>query len=672
MPRKNLLTTALTAVMSTVAIGWVPPAGYAEQSTAATPPTTLPLPANMVLENVPPIPVALRTLLDRYAFYRQAGCYSWHPTKRELLIGTTFADTSQIHHLTQPMGARTQFTFARERSTDASYQPTQGNYFIFSRDAGGNENYQKYLFSPEAHSETRLTDGKSRNLHTVWSTRGDCFAFSSNARNKDEMDLCLMQPAASPPVAKTLCELHGEGWAPRDWSPDDKLILLHQQVSVNESYFWLVDAATGAKRRFLPKAETKGEQVAYGGGTFSPDGKRVYITCDRDGEFDRLAWVDIATGEINYLTADKWNVDSYALSWDGKQIAYVQNEDGFSVLRMLDTQSGKEIPITATLPKGTIDDLTWHKSNRELAFSFENYATPADVYSLSADGTKLERWTESETGYFNAARDAMPPQLVRWRSFDGKEIPGLLYKPPARFTGKRPAIVMIHGGPEAQSRALYLNKGNYYLNELGVALIYPNIRGSSGYGKSYIAADNGMNREVAFKDIGALLDWIKTQPDLDAGRVMIMGGSYGGFMTLAISTLYSDRIRCSIDIVGISNFITFLENTSGYRRDLRRVEYGDERVPEMREFMKRIAPALNADKIKKPLFVVQGENDPRVPASEALQMVAKVREQGTPVWFLMAKDEGHGFNRKANVDYLFYATVLFVKKFLLDEPAQQP
>lgn len=668
MPQKALLTAvAVATTLSAVAIGWVPATSGAESVTSDKAESTLSPPSNMVLENVPPIPVSLRTALDRYTFYRQAECYSWHPTQRQLLIGTTFADTAQIHQLTQPMGARMQLTFARERSTDASYQPTTGNCFIFSRDTGGNENYQKFLFSPQAHSETRLTDGKSRNLHTVWSTRGDCFAFSSNERNPDEMDLCLMQPGASPPVSKTLCELHGEGWAPRDWSPDDKQILLHQQVSVNESYFWLVDAATGEKHRFLPKTEMDTAKVAYDGGTFSPDGKRVYITCDRDGEFDRLAWVDVATKEIHYLTTDNWNVDSYALSWDGKLIAYAQNEDGFSVLHLMDTRSGKEIPITAAPPRGCISDLTWHKSNREVAFSFQSYATPSDVYSLSADGKKLERWTESETGYFNAAHDAMPPQLVQWQSFDGKAIPGLLYRPPAKFTGKRPVIVIIHGGPEAQSRALYLNKGNYYLNELGVALIYPNIRGSSGYGKSYIAADNGMNREVAFKDIGALLDWIKTQPDLDANRVMIMGGSYGGFMTLAISTLYSDRIRCSIDIVGISNLITFLENTSGYRRDLRRVEYGDERVPEMREFMKRIAPALNADKIKRPLFVVQGKNDPRVPASEALQMVAKVREQGTPVWFLMAKDEGHGFHRKSNIDYLFYATVLFVKKFLLSE-----
>lgn len=627
----------------------------------------LPMPSNMVLENVPAVPKKLATTLDRFTFFRTASCDSWHPVNRELLMNTTFGETTQIHRLQTPLGARSQLTFARERSTNGSFQPVAGDYFIFSRDAGGNENYQKFKYSPKSQTEQLLTDGKSRNLHNVWSTSGVAVAFSSNARNADCMDLCVMQPGAAsfgPPPVRILCELQGEGWGPLDWSPDDKTILLREEISVSEINLWLVDVETGAKTRFLPE-KTGGTRVAYGGGRYSPDGKRIYLTSNRDGEFSRLAWVDVATKELHYLTPDKFEVDEYALSWDGTKIAYTANEDGFSSLHILDTKTEKEIPF-ADMPRGLVFDLMWHQNNHLLGFCFDNYATPSDIYSLDTNTSKVERWTQSETGYFNAALDAMPPQIVRWKSFDGKEVPGILYKPPARFKGKRPVIVQIHGGPESQSRPRYLNKNNYYINELGIAMIFPNIRGSSGYGKSYINADNGMNREVAFKDIEALFDWIKTQPDLDAERIMVAGGSYGGFMSLAIATLYSDRIRCSVDTVGISNFITFLENTSGYRRDLRRSEYGDERIPEMREFMKRIAPANNAEKIKKPLFVVQGENDPRVPASEALQMVANVRKQGTPVWFLMAKDEGHGFNKKSNTDYLFYATVLFVKKFLLD------
>jgi dipeptidyl aminopeptidase/acylaminoacyl peptidase len=197
-------------------------------------------------------------------------------------------------------------------------------------------------------------------------------------------------------------------------------------------------------------------------------------------------------------------------------------------------------------------------------------------------------------------------------------------------------------------------------------MIFPNVRGSTGYGKSFSLLDNGFLREGTYRDIGALFDWIATRPDLDASRIMVQGGSYGGHMTLAVATLYSDRIRCAVDVVGISNLVTFLENTSGYRQDLRRVEYGDERDPKMRAFLEKIAPVNNAEKIRKPLFVIQGANDPRVPLSESEQMVRRIRGVGTPVWYLMAKDEGHGFAKKSNRDFEFYATILFMKEFLLN------
>ena len=257
--------------------------------------------------------------------------------------------------------------------------------------------------------------------------------------------------------------------------------------------------------------------------------------------------------------------------------------------------------------------------------------------------------------------------MVRWKSFDGKTISGFLYRPAQKFTGKRPVIIDIHGGPESQFRPVFLGRQNYYLNELGAAILFPNVRGSSGYGKSFLKLDNGFLREDSVKDIGALLDWIATQPDLDASRVMVTGGSYGGYMSLAAATTYSDRIQGAIDIVGISNFVSFLERTEGYRRDLRRVEYGDERDPKMREFLLKISPLNNADKIKKPLFVIHGKNDPRVPLNEAEQMVATVRKSSTPVWYLMAKDEGHGFAKKPNADFQFYSTVQFVKTYLLKE-----
>jgi dipeptidyl aminopeptidase/acylaminoacyl peptidase len=332
------------------------------------------------------------------------------------------------------------------------------------------------------------------------------------------------------------------------------------------------------------------------------------------------------------------------------------------------TLATRRVRPVAGVPQGVIGGVEWHHNSRDLGFSVSSARSTSDVYSVNTATGAVTRWTESELGGL-VATDLVEPTLVRWNSFDGRPITGFYYRPPARFTGRRPVIINIHGGPEGQSRPGFLGRSNYFLNEMGVAIIYPNVRGSTGYGKTFVKLDNGMKRYDSVKDIGALLDWIARQPELDASRVMVTGGSYGGFMTLAVATTYNDRICCSLDVVGISNFNTFLKNTEAYRRDLRRVEYGDERQPEMAAFFERTAPLNNAGRISKPLFVVQGGNDPRVPRTEAEQMVARVKQNGSPVWYLMARDEGHGFRKKPNVDYQFYATVMFIRQHLL---GQQP
>jgi dipeptidyl aminopeptidase/acylaminoacyl peptidase len=328
----------------------------------------------------------------------------------------------------------------------------------------------------------------------------------------------------------------------------------------------------------------------------------------------------------------------------------------------MDTVTEKEVSLPK-LPVGVIGNLRWHQNGKELAFALGNARGPGDCYSVDVTTGKVERWTTSET----AVKTEVFPEaeLVRWKSFDGKMISGFLYKPAAKFTGKRPALVVIHGGPEGQSQPTFAGRGNYYLNELGIALIYPNVRGSTGYGKTFSLMDNGFKRDDTYKDINALFDWIATRPDLDPERIAVTGGSYGGHMTLAVSTFYSDRMRCSVDIVGMSNLVTFLEHTEAYRRDLRRVEYGDERDPKMREYLEKIAPMNNIEKIKKPMFVIAGRNDPRVPVSESQQIADALKKQGTPVWLLIAKDEGHGYRKKSNQDFQFYATVEFLQEYLL-------
>ena len=627
---------------------------------------------NLVVEGIPPIPQSLAERVGRYTDFRAATILDWHPTKREMLISTRFAETNQVHHVKMPGGARTQITFFSDRVTAASYQPVKANYFVLSKDTGGGEWFQYYRYDLASGDVTLLTDGTSRNTEEVWSHAGDRLAFGSTGRNKQDMDIWTVHPS-DPATRKLVVQNEGGGWSAADWSPDDKTLLLGEGISINESYLWLADVADGKKTLLTPKnADKDAVKIAYDPVAFSHDGQGIYVITDRDNEFRRLGYIDLKTKEHKYFTtAIKWDVELASLSHDGNVIAFVVNENGMSVLHLWDVKWNKEI-ATRKLPTGVIAGIKWHDNNQDLGFVMVSARSTADVYSIRVDGSgrsgssEIQRWTESETGGLNPATFA-EPQLVTWKSFDDREISGFLYKPPAKFTGKRPVIINIHGGPESQFRPIFLARNNYYINELGVAILFPNIRGSSGYGKTYLQLDNGYLREDSYKDIGALLDWIKTQPELDADRIMVTGGSYGGHMTLAIATLYNDRIRCSLDVVGMSNLVTFLEATEAYRRDLRRVEYGDERDPKMRAFLEKIAPLNHVKNITKPLFVVQGANDPRVPLSESEQMIATVRKNDTPVWYLMAKDEGHGFAKKKNADYQFYATILFIQKFLLGE-----
>ncbi len=617
---------------------------------------------NLVVDGIPAIPSSIVDGVGRYTEFRSAGFSGWHPKKIEMLISTRFGDVPQIHVVKMPGGTRTQLTFFPERVAGASFQPTHGDYFVFTKDVGGGEWFQNYRYDVTTGAITLLTDGKSRNSFGAWSTKGDRMAYTSTRRNGKDADIYIIDPM-NPSSNKMLAKLdEGEAWSVIDWSPDDKWILAERGVSINETYLWLFNVETGEKTIVTPKGD--GETVAYGQAEFSKDGKGLYVTTDRESEFLRLAYLDLATKK-HTLLADhiKWDVSQFEISPDGKRIAFVTNEDGMSVLRVVNLATRKEERLPK-LPVGVMGGIQWHENNRYLGFSLSSARSSQDVYSIDLKAGKLERWTFSETGGLNVENFA-EPDLIKWKSFDGKMISGFLYRPPKSFSGKRPVVVSIHGGPEAQFRPTFLARNNYYINELGVAVICPNIRGSSGYGKTFLKLDNGFKREDSYKDIDALLDWIKQQPDLDGDRIMITGGSYGGHMTLAISTFSSDKIRCSLPVVGMSSLVTFLERTEAYRRDLRRVEYGDERDSTMRAFLNRIAPLNNADKIKKPMLIVQGKNDPRVPANESEQILATVKKNNTPVWFLMAKDEGHGFAKKKNQDYQFYATVLFMREHLL-------
>lgn len=645
---------------------------------AADPPAKPPLtPAdNLVVDGIPPIPGDLPEQVNRYTESRAALMQDWHPTRAEMLINTRFGDTNQIHQVIQPGGARTQLTFFPDRVEAGSFEPTKGDYFIFTKGAGGAEFFQNYRYDFATGEITLLTDGKSRNSGPTWSNKGDRIAYTSTRRNGADTDIYVQSPM-DPKSDKMVAEVKGGGWDITDWSADDKQLLVIEFVSVNESYLWLFDAQTGAKKEITPRSAEGAEKISYTAAQFAKDGRGIFVTTDRESEFQRLAYIDLASGKHSYLLPEtKFDVDGWDLSHDGKQIAYTLNENGASTLHLIEISVNKDAAAAGAkkepkfdppLPAVNISALKFHRDPKQsvLAFNVAGARSPSDIYTWAIAKNTVTRWTASETGGI-PAKQFVEPELVKWKSFDGKEITGFLSKPDAtKFPGKRPVIINIHGGPEGQSRPIYLTRNNYYINELGCALLYPNVRGSTGYGKTFVKLDNGFKREDSYKDISALLDWIPSRAELDPGRVMVMGGSYGGFMTLQVAWNYADRIRCALDVVGISNLTTFLKNTESYRRDLRRVEYGDERDPKMAEFHHKIAALNNAEKITKPLFVVQGANDPRVPKTEAEQIVATLKKQSTPVWFLMAKDEGHGFAKKKNADFQFYATVQFMREFLL-------
>lgn len=619
------------------------------------------VPSNLVADGVPAVPDALRTDVARYLEFRAARLNSWHPQRREMLVTTRFADTVQLHAVGMPGGARRQLTFRKEPVGGGSYRPVTGDCVVFSEDSGGNEFRQLYRFDLADGRATLLTDGKSRNSGPRWTRSGKQFAYTSTRRTGQDTDIYAMDPS-DPKSDRLVLKRDGGGWSVSDWSADETKLLLTEYISINESSVHLLDLTTGAVKPLTPQGE---EKAAHQGAQFARDGRSFFVASDRGAEFAQLTQIDLVTGERRVLTKNiPWDVEEFALSPDGRTIAVLTNEDGAGVLRLFDAATGREQP-RPKLPLGAASGLEWHENGRDLGFTLDAARSARDAFSLDVTTGTVTRWTESETGGLDAGKFA-EPALVKFPAFDGRDIPAFVWRPDAaKFSGKRPVLIQIHGGPESQARPDFLARSNYYLDELGCVLVLPNVRGSAGYGKTYLTLDNGMKREDAVRDIGALLDWIGRQPGLDAERVGVMGGSYGGYMVLACLTHFSDRLRCAIDVVGISNFVTFLRNTQDYRRDLRRAEYGDERDPAMAEFLTRISPLTSVAKITRPLFVVQGKNDPRVPVTEAEQMVKALRERGGTCWYLMANDEGHGFGKKKNADYQFLAQIVFLKEHLL-------
>jgi len=620
----------------------------------------------LVLRDVPPVPERIVERLRQYQNTRYVQLHGW--VGESLLVGTRFSQTTQLHRLKSALGMREQLTFFDEPILGAYVTPANDEGFLYARDVGGSEFYQLFWFDWATRSHRLLTDGSSRYGSVVWAKSGQAFAYYTTERNGRSRDVHVRQ--LSDGAVQVALEEDEGAFSPLDFTPDDDRLLVSEYVSINESRLYEVDLTSGDRRALLDEDL----KVAIGMAAYDAGGTGVYFTSDLGAEFVRLHHLDLASGEIEVLTADvPWNVEGFVLSPDGSRLALSFNEDGYSKAVVWQLPGHRPLALPE-LPGGVLTGLGFSPDGERLAFSVGTPTSPEDLWVLSLIERTLKRWTKSEVGGLDPD-GFVAPELVNYPTFDNldgmpRRIPAFLYRPPG--PGPHPVLVYIHGGPESQYRPRFSATFQYLVGELGLAVIAPNVRGSNGYGKSYLKLDNGFKREDSVRDIGALLDWIGSREDLDGERIVVQGGSYGGYMVLASLVHYSDRLAAGIESVGISNFVTFLENTQPYRQDLRRAEYGDERDPDMRAHLLAISPLNHVDKISRPLMISQGANDPRVPVSESEQIFSALKDQDIPVWYMLAEDEGHGFRKKANRDYNAAVMTLFLERFLLETAPAGP
>ena len=624
---------------------------------------------NLIMEDIPAIPDAIVDDLNRFQNVRSASFRDWAENGQGVYISTRFGDVNQIHRVDRPGGARHQITFYKEPVGGVSRQPG-GRNLIFTRDTGGSEFTQIFMLDLADGSTKMLTDGESRNGATLWDRQGRRLAYQSTRRNGASNDVWLMDPMDPAGSEMILESPDGTWWGPAEFSESGSKMLIENYVSIADSRVHLLDLDSRQNELMAGGPDNSSANYPVG---FDEDEGGFWFVTDQGGEFQQLAWQPLeARAKADIITADiPWDVDNAAISHDRRRIAFAVNENGMSRLYLLDTET-KRYRSVDNIPTGLTFGLDFSPDDRYLGMTLNTAKTPSDTFVLELGDGPLEhgqlvRWTMSEVGGLDTST-FQTPELVQFPTYDNdgdsrRQIPAWVYKP--RGEGPFPVVVSIHGGPEGQSRPRFSSTYQMWVEKLGVAVVVPNVRGSAGYGKSYLSLDNGFKREDSVRDIGALLDWIATQTDLDAERVAVFGGSYGGYMVLASAFHYSDKLKAAVDIVGISNFVTFLENTQDYRRDLRRVEYGDERDPAMRAHLEKISPLNNVEKIAIPMLIVQGENDPRVPVTESKQVVDALRDQGQIVWFMNALNEGHGYRKKENRDIYQQATVLFLQQHLI-------
>ncbi len=580
------------------------------------------------------------------------------PVSDDIVFLSNATGVNQIYKLT-PGAAPKQLTFYEDRVQSVRWSP-RGDAILFAKDQGGNERSQLYLMDVNGGHVQALTDNpKVIYSFGDFSRDGAMICYSANERTQRTFDVYVMD-LATRQARRIFTAPDDRNYRARSFSPDGKFVLASRENSNADNDLFLIEVATGKATQLTPHTD----EAYYADTEWAPDGSGFYLAANEGRDKAALAFYDLKTHKLKYLEDEPYEIDGavgITIDRAGARLVYGCNHDGISVLKVRDLKSGKVRELHEGLPPGVVSSVSFDGDGSRIAFGFSSANKPADVWVLDVKKMEPRQVTHASLAGI-PAETFVAPQPVSYKSFDETVIPAFLYLPKsAAKNGTLPAIVSVHGGPEGQERVGFNPIYQYFLNR-GYAILATNIRGSSGFGKKYLHMDDYKKRVDAIKDVALATDYLKSSGYIDSKKIVVMGGSYGGFMTLAQVTMYPDLWAAGVDIVGIANWATFFKNTGAWRRALRASEYGDpEKDP---EFMASISPINYVDKIKAPLFVVAGANDPRVPKDEADQIVEKVKARGVPVEYISFPDEGHGMAKRPNRIKAYTAIADFLDKYV--------
>ena len=587
----------------------------------------------------------------RYLKIRAAYGASWSPDGRRLSFLTDITGVPQVWEVPADSGPEggwpEQLTFYEERISGAEYSPTEDK-LLFSMDVGGNERAQ--IFVLENGVATNLTqDPEAIHYSGGFSPDGSRIAYTATRRNGTDFDVFVQDLDGEPEVVWEVSGYHTIS----SWSPDGSSLIVSRHHSNLNNDLYSLDLASGeATHLTLHEGEAR-----FSGARVTPDGSSMYLATDRDGDFMRLACLDLSTLELEYLTPDDWDVEEVELSRDGAYLIATRNIDGYTDFLLFNGR-GRRLP-EPRMPEGILGGFEFSPDTKRLSFTLTGPDRNPDVWTVDLPEGEPRRVTRSSTAGIPRSTFRRP-EVVRYPTFDDRQIPALLHTPDVESA---PVVINVHGGPEAQARPLFGPVTQYLLGR-GYAVFAPNVRGSTGYGKDFTHLDDVEKRMDSVKDLAHAVTWLRERGH---ARVAVMGGSYGGFMVLAALTEYPDLWTAGVDIVGIANMVTFLENTGSYRRALREPEYGS--LEKNREFLESISPIHKAEDITAPLMVIHGKNDPRVPVGEAEQIVERVQRNGGAVEYLLYEDEGHGLAKLKNRLNAYPKIAAFLDRYLADGDA---